>query len=369
MVYFFHRQISLVSFALVVAHPILLFIFDPSSLGLLNLITAPWRARAAVSSVVALIVLVAISVYRKKLRIEYNRWRIWHGLLATAVVTLAFVHITLVGHYTDIPAKRFLWGGYCLFFVGMLAWVRVIKPFILLRKPYRVASVVEQPGQSWSVRLVPDGHAGFAFQPGQFAWITVWNSPFSDAEHPFSISSSAEKRGEIEFTIKEAGDFTRRIKHLNSGEVVYVDGPYGSFSIDRHKHARGFIFIAGGIGITPILSMLRTMKDRSDLRRTVLFYANKTLDMAAFRDEINEITTVLNLTVVEVPEKAPQDWTGESGFITQEVLGRYIPAARERDAYEAFICGSKPMMDAVEGALSRLGFFSGDYHSERFDLV
>lgn len=369
IVYFFHRQISLVAFVLVLAHPILLFVFDPRTLGLLNLLEAPWRARAAVTSLVALIALVAISVYRKRWKIDYTRWRIWHGLLATAAVALALVHITLVGHYTDLPLKRYLWFGYGLFFIGMLAWVRLVKPLILLRTPYRVVSVVEQPGQSWSLTLAPDGHPGFKFQPGQFAWITAWNSPFADTEHPFSFSSSAEKKGEIEFTIKELGDFTRRIKEMQPGQVVYVDGPYGSFSVDRHGHAKGFVFIAGGIGITPILSMLRTLADRGDKRPLTLLYANKTLDQAAFRGEIDHLRSRLNLTVIEVPETPPEGWKGPSGYINQALLKKYLPQERKRDAYEIFICGPKPMMDAVEIALEKLGVFSGDYHSERFDLV
>jgi len=369
IVYFFHRQISMVATALILLHPLLLFIFDPTTLGLLNVIDAPWRARAAVAATMSLIALVVISVYRKKLRIDYTRWRIWHGVLATAAVSLAMVHITLVGHYTALPLKQWLWVGYGLFFIGMLAWVRVIKPIILLRRPYSVLSVTEQASQTWSLVLKPVGHSGFRFQPGQFCWITVWNSPFTDTEHPFSISSSAEKKGVIEFTIKELGDFTRRIKEIQPGQSVYVDGPYGSFSVDQHNHASGFGFVAGGIGITPILSMLRTLADRGDSRPLVLFYANKTLDQAVFRAEINNLKSRLQLTVVDVIEKPPADWKGERGFITRSLLEQYLLSGQKRDEYEIFICGPKPMMDAVEMALEQAGFFPGDYHTERFDLV
>jgi predicted ferric reductase len=369
IVYYFHRQISLVSFVLVLAHPILLFVFDPRTLGLLNLVEAPWRARAAVTATVALIALVVISIFRKRLKIDYTRWRIWHGLLATTAVTLALVHITLVGHYTALPLKRWLWVGYGLFFIGMLAWVRLIKPLMLLRRPYQVKAVTAQPGQCWTLTLAPVGHAGFDFQPGQFAWITAWGSPFADTEHPFSISSSAEKNGEIEFTIKELGDFTRRIKDLRPGQTVYVDGGYGSFSVDRHSHARRFVFIAGGIGITPILSMLRTLAARGDQRPLVLLYANRSLDLAVYRAELDELARRLNLKVVDVLERPPEGWQGEKGFITREVLERYLPAERKRDDTEIFICGPKPMMDAVESALGKMGVFPGDVHSERFDMV
>ena len=369
IVYYFHKQISLVAFVLVLAHPLMLFLFDPQTLRLLNVFEAPWRARAAVTATLALIALVVISVWRKKLKIEYNRWRIWHGLLATAAVALAMVHITLVGHYVDGTLKRLLWVGYGVFFVGMLAWVRLIKPLILLRRPWEVVSVTGQPGNSWSLRLKPVGHKGFRFQPGQFAWITAWNSPFTDSEHPFSLSSSAEDRETIEFTIKELGDFTSTIKDMQPGQRVYVDGAYGSFSVDRHDHASNFVFVAGGIGITPVLSMLRTLADRGDRRKLILLYANKTRESVAFYDELEALKQRLDLQVVHVLENPPEGWTGERGFINRAMLDRYLPENRARNATEIFICGPKPMMDAVEKALVDAGVFLGDFHSERFDMV
>ncbi len=369
IVYYFHKQISLVAFGLVLAHPLILFLFDPQTLRLLNVFEAPWRARAAVTATLALIALVVISIWRKKLKIEYNRWRIWHGLLATAAVALAMVHVTLVGHYVDGTLKRLLWVGYGAFFVGMLAWVRLIKPLILLRRPWEVVSVQSQPGNAWSLRLRPVGHRGFTFEPGQFAWITAWNSPFADSEHPFSLSSSAEDRDTIEFTIKELGDFTRTIKDMKPGQRVYVDGAYGAFSVDRHDHATGFVFVAGGIGITPMMSMLRTLADRGDRRKLTLLYANKNREGVAFYDEIEKLKERLNLTVVHVLENPPEGWTGERGFINQGLLERFLPEDRQKNAVEVFICGPKPMMDAVEKALVNAGVFLGDFHSERFDMV
>ena len=217
--------------------------------------------------------------------------------------------------------------------------------------------------------MKPVGHKGFRFQPGQFAWITAWNSPFTDSEHPFSLSSSAEDRETIEFTIKELGDFTSTIKDMQPGQRVYVDGAYGSFSVDRHDHASNFVFVAGGIGITPVLSMLRTLADRGDRRKLILLYANKTRESVAFYDELEALKQRLDLQVVHVLENPPEGWTGERGFINRAMLDRYLPENRARNATEIFICGPKPMMDAVEKALVDAGVFLGDFHSERFDMV
>lgn len=369
IVYHFHRQISLVGLVLILAHPLLLFIFHPEYLNLLNLFTAPWRARAGVTAVVLLLALVIASIWRKELKIEYTSWRIWHGILAMVVVALVIIHVVLARHYLNTPWKQALWIAYGLIWTGLLLYTRIIKPFLLLRQPYAVESITAERGNAWSLTLKPLRHPGMRFMPGQFAWITVQRSPFADAEHPFSISSSAEQPGSLTFTIKELGDFTSQIKHLTLGEKVYVDGPFGHFSVDRHPHASLFVFIAGGVGITPIMSTLRTLADRGDSRPLTLIYANRDWESVIFREELDRLAGLLNLKVVHVLANPPEGWQGEKGFIINAILQRHLPPERKRNFMEVFICGPEPMMNAVEQALSDLGVPFGDIHSERFNLV
>ncbi len=253
--------------------------------------------------------------------------------------------------------------------MGLLAYIRVLKPVLLLRRPYEIESVLPERGNAWSLTIQPVGHSGFKFMPGQFAWITVGNSPFSEAEHPFSFSSSADQQGKLTFTIKELGDFTRKIKTLQPGQKAYVDGPFGHFSVDRHPNAEQFAFIAGGVGITPIMSMMRTLAQRGEKRPLTLIYANRDWESVTFREEIDRLQDSLALTVVHVLEKPPTDWNGETGFVTQAILERHLPKAQRRNTIEVFICGPQPMMNAVEQALSNLGVPFGDYHSEQFYLV
>lgn len=380
IVYYFHRQISLVAFVVVLAHPLILFIEDPARLGLLNLVAAPWRARFGVTAVLALIALVAISLWRQRFKIHYDAWRIWHGILATAAVALALGHIVLVGYYVAAPWKQVLWIAYSAFWVGLLAYVRVIKPWLELRRPYLVEEVRRERGDAWTLALRPQGHAGLTFHPGQFAWLTLRSSPFADREHPFSFSSSAARPGELAFTIKERGDFTRQIGQVRPGERAYLDGPHGGFTSDRHDHAAGFVFIAGGVGITPIMSMLRTLADRGDRRPLALIYANRDWEGVTFREEIAALQAsgLLDLRVIHVLERPPEDWpfdcaslrSGcERGYVTADILRRHLRRSEGRNRYEVFICGPQPMMDAVERALVGLGVAVGDIHTERFDLV
>lgn len=369
IVYHFHRQISLVALVLILAHPLLLFIFSPATLQLLNLFTAPWRARMGVTAVILLLAMIAMSVWRRGLKIEYTRWRIWHGILAVVVVVLAIAHIILARHYLNTPLKQVLWLVYGFVWIGLLAYVRVLKPFLLLQRPYEVETVIPERANTWSLVLRPVGHPGMKFQPGQFAWLTAWNSPFADTEHPFSISSSASQPDRLTFTIKELGDFTEKIKTLQPGQKVYLDGPYGHFSVDRHPHAKEFVFIAGGVGITPIMSTLRTLAERGDQRPLTLIYANRDWESVIFREEIEALQESLNLKLVHVLQDPPPGWQGETGFISQELLERHLPKDRSRNRVEVFLCGPPPMMDAVEATLVKLGLPFGDFHSERFNFV
>lgn len=369
VVYFFHHKISLVAFGLILSHPLLLFLGNPRLLSLLNVFTASWRARAGVAGLTALIVLVVAASKRQQLKIEYNTWRIWHGILGIGAVVLGLTHAFMVGHYLNVPWKRGLWLAYLIAWLLVLLYYYVLKPLLLMRKPYEIVKITAERGNTWTVSMRPVGHSGLQFMPGQFAWITVRGTPFSKTENPFSISSSAEHPEEISFTIKELGDFTRTVSSLRPGEKAYVDGAYGSFGIDRQDHASIFVFIAGGVGITPMMSMLRTLADRNDSRPVQLIYANRDWDGITFREEIEALKQRLNLSVFYVLEKPPADWQGETGFITRAFLQRILSAERQRNFQEIFLCGPKPMMDAVEKALLQLEFSPDDIHAERFSLA
>jgi len=366
MLYYFHRTVSLMAAVIITAHVIILMIIDPRTIALLNILQAPWRARAAVTASAGLFVLLTASLFRQQLGISYEGWRRWHGTLAITAVVLTLVHVELVSHYIETPWKRILWTGYSVFWTGLLVHVRLLRPWSQLRHPYVVESVHCERGNAWTVSIRPERHHRFTFQPGQFAWLTAWNSPFAVEEHPFSFSSSAQQNGRLAFTIKELGDFTRRVRDMVPGQRVYLNGPYGAFSTDRY-HAPGYVFIAGGVGITPMMSMLRTLADRNDRTPVHLFYANKQWEEVTFREEIDELKTRLRLSVTHVLEEPPAGWTGESGFVTREVLDRRLPA--ERRSLEYFVCGPDPMREAVEKALYRLGVPLTQVHVERFNLV
>jgi len=369
VVYYFHHRISILAVALVVLHVVVLGLEDRATWDLLAFWVAPTRARFAVASLLCLLGLVLVSIFRKRLRLEYTTWRITHGVLAMAAVAFAMTHMQLVGIYLALPWKRILWALYSALWIGALAYARVVRPILMKLRPYEIESIAEERGSAWTIRLSPVGHAGTRFAPGQFAWITVARSPFADLEHPFSYSSSASNPSGPSFTVKAAGDFTRTIADLDAGTRVYVDGPFGAFSIDRKPSARRFVFVAGGIGITPIMSMLRTMRDRQDARACTLLYAARSLGEMTFREELEALQKDLNLQLHLVPTVADAGWHGASGRIGPEMLAGLLPRDCEGGDCEVFVCGPAPMMDAVEQMLVDMGVPLRHIHTERFNLA
>jgi predicted ferric reductase len=365
----YHVQITFFGLAFALAHPIILFVADAKYLPLLNLLTAPWRARFAFSSVVFLLALVVLSVWRKRLKVSYEVWHVSHSLLAVGVVLFALLHASLVGFYVVGVVRHVVYDAYIGFLIALLLWIRVISPLMRYRRPWRVVEVRPEYGDASTLVIEPVGHRGFAFDPGQFGWIAVGRSPFSVTQHPFSFSSAGDTPagGTISITIKAAGDFTRTIPNVEPGTRVYLDGPHGVFSMDR-RQAPGYVFIAGGVGITPFHSMLLTMLDRGDVRPVTLFYASPNWDAIVMRDQLAELDERMpNLTLIHVLSRPDSSWAGERGRITAEVLRRHLPPQFRR--YEYLICGSTQMMDAMEEALVAAEVPPAQISSERFDMV
>lgn len=367
IVYYFHRYLAVLAFAIIVLHFLILRIGYVEALGTMNPLKAPWYMTAGRAALALFALLIVSSLWRKPLRIHYDEWRMLHIGLAMTAFLLALAHIEGVGYYIEAPAKRWLWTGYTLLWLLLIVDIRLIKPWRMRGKPYRVAEVRQERGSSWTLALEPDGHEGMRFQPGQFAWLTLRESPWHVKEHPFSFSSSAARQDRLEFTIKELGDFTRTIKQTQVGETAYLDGPYGVFSVDRHPEAPGFVFIAGGVGATPIVCMLRTLADRHERRPLWFVYGNNRWEDVIFREELETLRERLDLRLVHVLKEPPSDWQGESGYVTPELLRKVLPADARR--YEYFLCGSKPMSDAVQQGLRALRVPLGRIHFELFDLA
>ena len=246
---------------------------------------------------------------------------------------------------------------------------RVIRPLVLWRRPWEVVENRDVGGSTRLLTVRPVGHSGFDFEAGQFSWLITGSSPLWSPQHPISMASTAERRADaaIEFAIKALGDWSGTVvPRLGAGARLWVDGGFGAFTPEGLP-AQGYVLIAGGIGISPMRSILQTLRDREDVRPVVLFYAAHDWSRVSFREELDALARTLNLTVVYVFEQPGGDWQGERGYVTADVLRRHLPAQFRRFVY--FVCGPVPMMDALETTLVEIGVPPAAVQTERFDMV
>jgi predicted ferric reductase len=365
----FHRQMGIVAAVLIAGHAVLMF-RSGYPLAWLNPFSPDnvWPMRWGVFGALAILVLIVVSLGRKRLHVSYNVWQFTHGFLAETAVLLSLVHILMFGTFSVGRPLRLLLAAYTLALVALQVWFALVKPIRLWSRPWEVLENRPERGSSRTLVLQPVSHPGFVFEPGQFAWLSTRPTPLHRDWHPISISSCAHDRpGLVAFTIKDLGDWSGKVvPALRLGAKIWVDGPYGVFTPEREP-GPGYVLIGGGAGITPLYSMCQTFAERGDPRPVLLFFCGRALDRLIFLEQFETLQKRMNLKVVLVLEEPPRNWTGESGYLTPTILRKYLPA--EFRQFEYFVCGPPGLMDAMEEALVGLGVPSRRIHTERFDWV
>ena len=205
--------------------------------------------------------------------------------------------------------------------------------------------------------------------PGQFHFLTFRRDPILPVEeHHWTISSSPTEPGFVSSTIKESGDFTATIGKTKTGDTALVYAPFGRFSYLLHSDERDFVFIAGGIGITPLMSMLRHMRDTQAGARVLLLYANRCEEDIVFREELAEIERGEHprLKVIHVLTEAGNGWQGEKGRLDHERLERHCRI--DLDAKAFYICAPAALTKSVILFLKNRGVKDGRIHFEYFSF-
>lgn len=365
----FHQLLARSALALVVLHPFLYATPIAPSL--------PWDATrrstldlggaslaTGILAWILLPTLVLTAIHRDRLGWTYESWRLLHGLGALVVALLSTHHVIAAGRYSSDP----LLAGFWLVLLGLaglsLAWVYAIKPLGQWLRPYSVTSVRRVTPRAWEVVIEPEGHAGLDFTAGQFVWLNIGNSPFSLHENPFSLSSCPADRPRIAFLIQEAGDFTGRIGAVSPGTRAHLDGPHGNLTLTGRR-GKGIALIAGGVGIAPLISILRDLAASGDPRPVVLVFGARSESEIACRDELDTLARRPSISVHYVLTQPPPEWKGRAGIVDADCLGSLLSFAEARE-WVYFLCGPPPMMDGVENALIAMGVPPRQIVSEHF---
>ena len=141
IIYFFHRYMALLAITLIIVHYLIIRINHTEVLGELNPLRAPWYMTAGRIALMLFALLIITSLFRKRLRLHYDEWRLAHIGMAVAGFLLALGHIEGVGYYIDAPMKHWFWTSYIFFWFFLIVYVRLIKPWKMRNKPYRVTGL------------------------------------------------------------------------------------------------------------------------------------------------------------------------------------------------------------------------------------
>lgn len=226
--------------------------------------------------------------------LKYSVWKKVH-LLGYAGVSLGLLHALFRGGQMGSPVLLALWvvTFYCLLDGGIRRFLKVLARRNWL--PYSVGKVTPENRNTVSVSFLPEDmeHKLENVRPGQFLMLRLQGKGGWSEPHPFSIVSQPEGE-DVCVSIKREGPFTVNAHALQPEDKVLVCGPYGSFCADALEQPR-VCCIAGGVGITPFLSLLRTMRTMEKPPEVRLVWSVRTYDQAFALEELRELKKVLPL--------------------------------------------------------------------------
>ncbi len=368
MVLRFHKGMAVFAVVLLVLHPFL-FVIAGAGWDLLLSLRVPWYIWMGKIGLLLLLVQALTIIFRRKVRLDFEKWRLLHNQ-AVVIVSLVLVHSWFAGGDLRHRPMQILWIGLAAVAVLSYTYHKLYMPWIGRRHAYRVADVTPVTHNVWTLSFEPpEAQDQFLYLPGQFHFISLYRGDKYDGEeHPFTISSSPSQPGQVTSTINESGNFTSTIGETKPGDLVRIQGPFGRFTHVLRPEETDIVFIAGGIGITPLMSMLRYMWDNQADVDVLLVYGNRTERDIVFRAELDNIAEGARprLSIVHILSEADKDWAGESGYVDEDKLRHYCGEGLADKSF--YLCGPPAMMNIVTRTLRGLGVPAGSIHSERFSL-
>ena len=359
-VYLKHHLIGGISFCLLLFHPTFLviqylFLSLKSSL-LFILSTDNWALNFGKLGLVVFVVLMVITFY---LHFKYENWKNTHKYLGI-VLLLGGIHMLWIP--SDISNNDHLkYYMLVLVVLGIFSYFyRTI--FAVYKKKeykYKIEKVIKVNENVAELVLSPVDRK-IRFLPGQFIFLRFEKNGTLSESHPFSITSSLGENN-LSLGIKTLGDYTSMVYLLKPGVTCLVEGPFGAFSYLKAKSKKQ-IWVAGGIGITPFLSMARQIDAEKNNNKGYdidLYYSLKNNTEKAFTDEF------MRISQRNANFKFHQSFSSISGYLSADLILKNNKNAFDN---EIFLCGPPSFMKNLRKQFIEFGFKNSKVHSEEFSL-
>ena len=360
-----HHWVGFSTVFFLIAHPLLVGLAytqgSPNSLfqRMFSFLFSGNEIIQATIGAVLFLIIAASSVYVliKKLRYEY-----WYGihLITYIAIFISFGHQTELGGDLQTTAARIFWIALYAIAALVYIWFRFGRPILQYTKHhFSVTEVLFETENVYSIYVSGTDMESFRYVPGQFVIVRFFEKGVWYEAHPFSISSGSGT-GDIRLTIKQSGDYTKKLPHhIRLGTKVFIDGPHGIFGSEI-KNENKILCIAGGIGITPIRSIVEQgARDQKNIKVLASF---RTHHDVIFEREISEIIKPENIHVVYTHESP---YEGNIRTISHTTIFDCCPDVKERFVY---MCGPVPFMNAMRTILINQGVPERQIHYERFSL-
>jgi predicted ferric reductase len=308
-------------------------------------------------ALIIIIVLVFISLF---LKLGYNIWLKTHKYLGIAYLLIG-LHVVLTPNKitADPIILAYLW---LLLIIGGISYLyRTLLPNIFVRRYlYTIKDAQPKGIGTVEVTLAPVDKA-ISFKAGQFVFIAFDNDALSTEWHPFSVTS-AETSADLKIDLKSLGGYTETMTRLLPrmvGMTVHVEGAYGRFSYQNVNNVNQ-IWVAGGIGITPFLSMAQALG--TGPYNIDLYYSVKTQSELI---DLEVLAARQSSKPGQIFRVFPFITDTYNTFLSAKIIAHNSGNLEDRDV---LLCGPPMMMHAIGDQLITLGVSKHHIHSEEFSL-
>jgi ferredoxin-NADP reductase len=222
--------------------------------------------------------------------------------------------------------------------------------------PYVLAEVIQETPDTKTYRLKPvAGGEVLAYKPGQFVQLHLTPDSEVKMSRSYSIASSPSTREHLDLTIKIQGTFPQFLKDLQPGHVFGLRGPLGHFYFDPATQPH-IVLLGAGVGITPLMGMLRYHTHMKLPNKVTFIDVNKTEEDTIYRDELEQVHGKQNPNaqiVLSYTRLAPEHpWKGERGRLNWDLITKHVPEPLTK---HYFICGPDQMNKDIKALLLEKG--------------